>query len=132
MTDPAENLTDAISHLLEWVRTPGWLLDSEGRVVFANAPAANRCLEEFSDGRLSSRELPSSGLRVVIAKPAGSQLPPRLARVAREIARGKSDKEIALALDLSHRTVRTYVVQLLRRLGVNNRTQVAILLAGSD
>ncbi len=132
MTDPAQQLTDTISHLLQWVRAPGWLLDSEGRVVFANAPAANRCLAEYSHRRLSSRELPNSGLRVVIAKPADSQLPPRLARVAREIARGKSDKEIALALALSHRTVRTYVVQLLRRLGLNNRTQVAILLASSD
>jgi DNA-binding CsgD family transcriptional regulator len=37
---------------------------------------------------------------------------------------GRSDKEIALALDVSHATARTYVNRLCRRLGVSGRRGV--------
>jgi len=49
------------------------------------------------------------------------KLPPRLARVAAEMARGRSDKEIADVLGLSFNTVRTYGRQLYRAAGVHSR-----------
>jgi DNA-binding NarL/FixJ family response regulator len=51
-------------------------------------------------------------------------LSPSLHRVADGICRGLADKEIAVELDLSLLTVRTYVHRIFRRLGVTSRTQL--------
>jgi DNA-binding NarL/FixJ family response regulator len=42
------------------------------------------------------------------------------------LARGRSNKEIAAALHLSHGTVKTYVTAILGKLGVADRTQAAL------
>ena len=56
-----------------------------------------------------------------------AQLTDQERRVLAEVASGKSDKEIALALHLEGKTVRNYLVQVYRKLGVNSRTQAALL-----
>lgn len=43
------------------------------------------------------------------------------------LARGKSNSEIAIILDISPRTINTHLVQIFRKLGVENRTSAAIL-----
>lgn len=43
------------------------------------------------------------------------------------LARGKSNSEIAQILDISPRTINTHLVQIFRKLGVENRTSAAIL-----
>jgi DNA-binding NarL/FixJ family response regulator len=53
-----------------------------------------------------------------------TSLTPTLTRVADAIARGLSDKEIAVLLDLELATVRTYVRRVYARLGVHNRVQL--------
>ncbi len=65
---------------------------------------------------------------------APSRLPPSLASlseretaVARLIARGCSNSEIAAALFLSEATVKTYVSRLFTKLEVRDRVQVAVL-----
>lgn len=55
------------------------------------------------------------------------RLPPRLARVALDLARGYSDKQIASRLDIPFATVRTYVQRIYRRLGVNRRELIALV-----
>jgi DNA-binding NarL/FixJ family response regulator len=47
--------------------------------------------------------------------------------VLRCLADGQSNKQIARALDLSENTVKIHVAAILRALGVNNRTQAAMV-----
>src|SRR5580704_6995492 len=56
-------------------------------------------------------------------------LSPRELQVLRQVAEGKTSKEIATALDLSEQTVRSYRKTMMRKLGVNNvagLTQLAL------
>jgi DNA-binding NarL/FixJ family response regulator len=57
------------------------------------------------------------------------ELPMRLGQVARLIALGYSDKQIAKELNLSTRTVHRHVVRLLDRLRVDNRAAAAAIWA---
>jgi DNA-binding CsgD family transcriptional regulator len=52
------------------------------------------------------------------------RLAPRQAKVAASIARGLSDKEIAVELGLTLSTTRTYVKRLFARVGVHSRTEL--------
>lgn len=62
-------------------------------------------------------------------RPGGRRaaLSQRQLEVLREMATGKSNKEIARSLDISVDTVRTHVVEILSRLGVRNRTEAVML-----
>ncbi len=48
-------------------------------------------------------------------------------RVLAQVATGKTDKEVALALDLQAKTVRNYLAQVYRKLGIHTRTHAAII-----
>ena len=56
------------------------------------------------------------------------RLTPRERQVLEAVAEGLSDKEIARRLSVSHETVRTHMVNILGKLGVDSRLQ-ALLLA---
>jgi RNA polymerase sigma factor (sigma-70 family) len=56
------------------------------------------------------------------------RLTPREREVLEAVSRGGSDKEIAQELSVSHETVRTHMVNILGKLGVDSRLQ-ALLLA---
>lgn len=58
-------------------------------------------------------------------------LTPRQRDVLAMLRQGKSNKEIARDLDLAEITVKLHVTAILRALGVENRTQAAILAAGT-
>ena len=58
-----------------------------------------------------------------------AQLTPRQRDVLAMLRQGKSNKEIARDLDLAEITVKLHVTAILRTLGVENRTQAAILAA---
>jgi DNA-binding NarL/FixJ family response regulator len=53
-------------------------------------------------------------------------LPPRLLRVRVLLLRGLSNKRIASEMQISEGTVKNYMTELFRRLGVRNRTQAAL------
>jgi len=55
-------------------------------------------------------------------------LPPRLSTVARLLAAGNTNKQIARHLGLSPHTVKDYVDDLIKRFGVHNRTEVAVMI----
>ena len=55
-----------------------------------------------------------------------AQLSQRELDVLRQMAGGRSNKEIALALDLTENTVKTYVREILAKLNVVDRTQAAL------
>lgn len=57
---------------------------------------------------------------------SGTSLTERETDVLRLLAQGKSNKEIALALQVSETTVKTHVSNILMKLGVPSRTQAAL------
>ena len=59
-------------------------------------------------------------------------LTPREAEVAQWLARGKTNLEIAIVLRMRPRTVEKHVEKILEKLGVENRTAAAVILAGGD
>jgi NarL family two-component system response regulator LiaR len=65
-------------------------------------------------------------LREVPAPPLPEPLTEREKEVLRELASGKSNKEIAAALIIAEKTVRTHVSNILAKLGVASRTQAAL------
>lgn len=56
-------------------------------------------------------------------------LSPRQVQVLQLLLQGKSNKLICRALDLSESTVKTHLLAVFRRLGVNNRTQAVLAAA---
>jgi NarL family two-component system response regulator LiaR len=81
--------------------------------------AAARLLDALSDG---GRRRPGTG-----AGDALEQLTGRERDVLALIARGRSNKRIALELGISEKTVKTHVGHVLAKLGVTDRTQAAVL-----
>lgn len=59
-------------------------------------------------------------------------LSPQLVRVLDCVAQGKSNKEIAYELGISESTVKQHVSAIMKRLGVNNRTEAAMWLKSRD
>lgn len=60
--------------------------------------------------------------------PAGEDpvLTAREFEVAGQVARGLSNRQIARRLDISERTVQTHLTNIMRKLGMTSRTQVAV------
>lgn len=59
-------------------------------------------------------------------RPAGGELTPRERQILVELARGRSNREIARALGLAEKTVKTHVSAVFTKLGVQDRTQAAL------
>lgn len=55
-----------------------------------------------------------------------SDLTAREEQILRQVAQGKSNKEIAFQLDLSEKTVKHYMTNILQKLQVRNRVEAAI------
>ena len=62
----------------------------------------------------------------------GAPLPARELQVARLIAVGRSNKEIAAELVISQRTAENHVEHILTKLGFTSRAQVAAWIAASQ
>lgn len=57
-----------------------------------------------------------------------ADLTPQQGRIMTLICAGKPNKQIAYEMSLAEATVKAHITALLRRLGVNNRTQAAVLV----
>ncbi|SDH95529.1 LuxR C-terminal-related transcriptional regulator [Alloyangia pacifica] len=66
------------------------------------------------------------------AHPKLAELTPQQKRIMKLICAGKPNKQIAYELDLAEATVKAHITALLRRLGVQNRTQAAVLVENSQ
>jgi DNA-binding NarL/FixJ family response regulator len=69
--------------------------------------------------------IPPSIAQKLAERMATEQLTQREQDVLEQIVRGKSNKEIGVALDISEATVKTHINNLLGKLGVEDRTQAA-------
>jgi len=134
-----------LTELLQGYRRPAVVTTEQGGVVCMNA-AAMRSIErkpgEENDGTPSDPKdwprraaIQADGQTYYLAVPnqaldAGTtntpepQLPPRLAKIARLVISGCTDKQIASRTGLSFSTVRTYVRQIYRRIGVHSRVEL--------
>ena len=63
---------------------------------------------------------------------AGGDLTDREREVIRSVARGKSNQEIARQFFISEKTVKTHISHILAKLGLKDRTQLAIFAIRND
>lgn len=61
-----------------------------------------------------------------------ADLTPQQTRIMKLICTGKPNKQIAYELSLAEATVKAHITALLRRLGVQNRTQAAVLVESAS
>ena len=102
----------------------GYLLkDSDADEVSAAIRAAHR--GELSLDPAITRGLTSS-LGAESRDGPDAELTPRELEVLRLLGAGKSNKEIAAELQISERTARTHVSNILGKLGLTSRTQAAL------
>lgn len=87
----------------------------------APAPTSSDRVRERSINRLPA---PAPSAQPVAAD--GKPLTRRQQAVLRELATGKSNKEIAYALDLAEATVKVHIAAIMRALNAQNRTQVVL------
>lgn len=86
-----------------------------------------RAIKAAAAGQVQlSPEAASRLMREVRAPETPETLSERETEVLRLIAHGRSNKEIAQALTLSEKTVKTHVSNILGKLGVPSRTQAAL------
>jgi NarL family two-component system response regulator LiaR len=102
----------------------GYLLKNVAPTELARAVRAAHAGEALLDPVVAAR------LVDAIAQPPGEPAPERLTRREQEvlslIARGFSNKRIALELGIAEKTVKTHVGHVLAKLGVTDRTQAAV------
>jgi DNA-binding NarL/FixJ family response regulator len=116
---------EAVRHALE-AGARGYLLKDLSRAELVRA---------ILDARQGRPALHPEAQRVLIQRLTAPPAPPsplagltaRERSILREIARGKSNKEIAKELQLTEGTVKGYVSIVLSKLGVEDRTQAALL-----
>lgn len=140
----ALSMTSVLTELVHGYRRPAVVLTEQGAILCMNAPAMralDRKQEEGEelapadpkdwprratiqvDGQTYTLAIPDTALETPNAPPE-PQLPPRLAKIARLVISGCTDKQIASRTGLSFSTVRTYVRQIYRRIGVHSRVEL--------
>ena len=102
----------------------GFLLkDADADEVAAAIRAAHRG-EVHLDPAIAGRLV--RALRAPSTPRPGSELTGRERQVLRLVAAGKANKDIAAELNISERTARTHVSNILTKLGMTSRTQAAL------
>lgn len=99
------------------------------------AGAAAEAMGALTEARIAEQALRSLGVRTWrrgAALPEGSiGLTEREVEVARLVVAGANNREIAATLFLSRKTVERHVSNILAKLGIRNRTELAARLAGA-
>jgi DNA-binding NarL/FixJ family response regulator len=63
--------------------------------------------------------------------PRGPQLTGRQLEILRNVARGRTNREIGVILGISERTVRNHMREILRRLSTRDRTHSVVVAIGN-
>jgi DNA-binding NarL/FixJ family response regulator len=143
--DETPHAVDTVVRVLDAFDEPAFVVSESGAVIHANAAARRRYVAMPEELRVVARspdsthafarhvrlELGARPIHLVVERTAAHpgaldiDLPPRLARIARALLEGGSEREVAARTGLTHATVRTYVRQLYRKLGVRSRVELA-------
>lgn len=131
---PPDNL---LAELLHGYRHPAAATTEHGTVAYMNAAALNEVSHQpGGTAPASVKDWPSLAILrtpdgqtfalrrpgwVRDAAPPAPALPPRLTKIAALVIDGMTDKQIAQRVGLTFSTVRTYVRQIYRRMGVHSR-----------
>jgi DNA-binding NarL/FixJ family response regulator len=118
-------------------------LMAEGAAGFlpkdASAPVLRQALQDIAAGRkyVHSGYQGTSGTDAAAedfgtSHPRLADLTPQQKRIVKLICEGKANKQIAYEMSLAEATVKAHITALLRRLGVHNRTQAAVLIEGAQ
>src|ERR1019366_1392019 len=97
------------------------------------ATALALAVEHAPDVILLDLQLPAAEAAGTLMRIGGSPaaaldaLTPREREVLAQLARGRSNREIARVLQVSEKTVKAHVSSVLAKLGVSDRTQAALL-----
>jgi two-component system nitrate/nitrite response regulator NarP len=92
------------------------------------------CLEQLCRGqRWIDKALLERGLELTLSGNGGgsgslTSLTPRENAIARLIAKGMRNKEVASELELTEGTVKVWLHRIYEKLGVNNRTELALMV----
>ncbi len=101
-------------------------VQSEDLLEAIRLVASGRLLLDRATTRLALRRLRESGEATV------GELPPRELRVFELIGDGLSNREIAAEMFLAEKTIKNYVTNILRKLGMQRRTEAAAFAARLD
>jgi DNA-binding NarL/FixJ family response regulator len=71
--------------------------------------------------------VPEPMVDALASRPEGGHLTPREKDVLSLLVKGKSNKEIGIALSVSEATIKSHVSVLLMKLGANDRTQAVVI-----
>ncbi|CAN5771973.1 hypothetical protein BH24CHL6_BH24CHL6_14120 [soil metagenome] len=104
----------------------------EAAGVLQRAAASARGSGANTVAEIADRSLRELGVRTWRRHASGAPLTQREQEVARLVAGGATNREIAAALFLSPKTVEQHLVNLFRKLDVRNRTELALKLAEAD
>ncbi len=119
------------------------VLMAEGAAGFLPKDASAKVLRQALDEIAAGRKYVHPGYRsasgadeVEVAfyaiHPKLADLTPQQKKIVRLICAGKPNKQIAYEMSLAEATVKAHITALLRRLGVHNRTQAAVLVESSQ
>jgi NarL family two-component system response regulator LiaR len=119
----------ALTSVLEDVSVVGAVKAGAIGYLLKNTQAEELCrsIKAAAAGQVQlSPEAAARLMREVRAPESPEPLTERETEVLRLLAKGKANKEIALALHVSETTVKTHVSNILMKLGVPSRTQAAL------
>lgn len=99
----------------------------------ASAPVLRHALAEIAAGRKYVHpSYNGAALADIAAHPKLAELTPQQQKIMKLICAGKPNKQIAYELSLAEATVKAHITALLRRLGVRNRTQAAVMIENAQ
>jgi DNA-binding NarL/FixJ family response regulator len=106
----------------------GYVLKSDlDRILFTAIPAMLRGKNFFSpkaSAMVINRYLKERGPKPAVSETHPEQLTPRQLEVVRHLAQGKLNKEVALALNISAKTVEAHRAQIMRRLQLRSFSEL--------
>lgn len=102
-------------------------LDAGAQAYVLKGMSHNKLLEAIRAVHEGKRYLPRPILETLTSQPAGSALSPREKEILQLIVDGLNNQQIALALNITHGTVKWHVNMILSRLDVHDRTQAAMV-----
>ena len=104
----------------------GFLLKDAGPALLIEAVRAASAGDALISPSVTRRLLQQlAPLRGPAAAGAGNQLSERELDIARSIARGRTNQEIAAELFISLSTVKTHITRIQNKLGARNRVEIA-------